>query len=705
MEAGKRRSKVLYEYKELFIFLLFSVFCAVEAWAKGSLNEFGNIEFWLVLMGVVLLLITVELKANRLILLAMLLLMTVGNLVHACLEVYYYHDNSYKNVNRDYILSLIIFLLVMFIYPKFHEWLSSDIAIALMAAATVGIYVFLLAFGQEIGGVKAWFHGIQLTEPVKILFIFVIAGLLSKKQTMKRVVLALLYMAMNIGFLAVISEYGTLMIMFFVFMIFLFIFPEKWWSWIIGAILIIFTMAAIFLYMAGSSVYSEAMEKSSPEVFADVFVDKVRSIEDENAEKLSGIEILQQFIDSSMTDGNQQDFEAAKQQLLNGDVAQSDFTNKTQEGKDLLAALCQDHIFRQNFINTFCRDDFYGNMAVNYLYDSVGSGPIHYIKYQILGLYNKFVQRVLIPFAPSQLTESLLGVSSRDAVYQTGQAAKAMRIGGLTGAGNHEFIYVTYMKSDMVFSQVVSFFGFAMGLFVILMFMIMFREGIRIQQHIVQAPFHQGVALGISLMLFIQALVIIAGNMGVFPLTGITLPFIAEGSVSMYICVMKVALLVTISFIRIQERTGLLDALFSCGMRIFGDRAGAKVKGAGRRLGGLAGDLKKIQKEAAAYDEDGDDDIEEDESLTDDSDIKKDEPLYDGDVPEEDELYDDYDETDSDGGDDRDDEDENVSLSGIIRNTKEQKRTGRMHQSQKKRRDTIFDEWESDQDGEEEDGL
>ena len=63
-----------------------------------------------------------------------------------------------------------------------------------------------------------------------------------------------------------------------------------------------------------------------------------------------------------------------------------------------------------------------------------------------------------------------------------------------------------------------------MGFFVILLNMILLREGTRIQRSLETTSFHHGVAMGLTLMLFVQAMFIIGGNLGVFPLTGITLP-------------------------------------------------------------------------------------------------------------------------------------------------------------------------------------
>lgn len=587
MGRMKKISAVLDNYKELGLFLLFSLFCAGLAWSKGCLNEFGNIEFWLVLMGVVvfLLIAGLELKANKRLMLVMTLLMTAGNLIHAALEVYHFHDESYKAVNRDYIVVFIIIIAVMVIYPKCHQLLSSDIAVAVMSAATIALYGLLIFCGQAYGGVRAWIFGIQVTELIKLLFVFVIAGLLSKRQSFVRSGLAILYMAVNILCMAKISEYGTLMVMLFVFIIFLFVFPNKlWWA---GGMLAIVTAGIGVLYIIGSGIYTRTLETCPPEAFAAAFTEKVRSIQNEEGETVSGVQMLREMIadyeangeiDSSM----QAVFDEVDEQLASGQLAQSDFsaaenislTDTAQVIHDgeavawddypaaaAVTKLCGYRGFRQVFLETFCRDDFYGNTA-EMLHGSMPGGIGQSVNGVVLNLYNKAMQRFVIPFLPEDVLKNVMGIDSIDTPYQVGQARKAMLIGGLTGASSHEFIYVPVMESDMVFSEIVSFFGFSMGFFIILMYMIMFREGIRLQKRLADTPFHRGVALGLSLMLFIQAMIIMAGNLGIFPLTGITLPFVSAGSISMFVCAMMAAILLTISFIEIDEQTGRMDALF-----------------------------------------------------------------------------------------------------------------------------------------------
>lgn len=637
MSANQKMREWMKIYKELILFLLFSLFCALEAAGKGALNEFGNIEFWLMLFGVILMVGAEQLGANKRLLMAVFVLATVGNLIHACQEVYFFHADvlreagkvaaeDYKSVNMDYILGFLTVLAVLILYPRLHKILSNDFAVFGMAMLTFAIYGLLLAGGQSVGGVRAWFHGIQLTEFVKILFVFVIAGLLSKKQSFVRSGLAVLYMCGNVVCLGIISEYGTLIVMGIVFLIFLFIFPNKlWW---LGFVLLIGTTAVILLFSFGSGFYNEALAKAPAEKFAAVFAGQVRDVTDSEGNTVSGTDKLRQMAEDhleGLSEAESTDFEAAIQKLSNGSVTQADFRTATEEekaagqepdGVGMLAVLSENAAFRSDYIQTFCKNEFWGNTAMG-LYREVGHGLVHKLKAVVLGLYNKCVQRFVIPLFPADLQERLLGVRDMDnsnALYQTAQAARAMRLGGLTGAGGHEFIYIAVMESDMIFASIVSFFGFAMGFFVILMNMIMFREGIRIQRSLETTRFHQGIALGLTLMLFAQAMFIIGGNLGVFPLTGITLPFIAAGTTSMLICFAMVGLLMTVSFISVTEKNRQADNQFKDIWFLIKGMFRKTVRGTGRGFGKGIGKMYKIVMDDLEKNCSDDDDIEESES-------------------------------------------------------------------------------------------
>lgn len=625
----------LYKYKEAILFVLFTVFCGILAAARQSFSEFRAVELWVIVMAVILLVIVpqgIKSKMNKRMALVMLILMTVANLVHAVMEEQYdqfveSRAGSYLGLAKDYFLAMLVVIIVLAVYPKVSRILSSNIAIALMMAANAGIYILLILKGTEVGGVKAWFMGFQLTEPVKLLFIFIIAALLSKKKNVVSLILAILCMAGNAAGLAIISEYGTLMTLGFVFLIFMFVFPNQLWS--LAGILAVIVMALIFVGLAGDKIYTAAYMESEPSEFVETFCDRVRSVQDENGETVSGTVMLGRIIEECQSDGIlakdaelSDEFARIKRRLPTGEdsdeeikglLTQREFSNGMLSARKALEKLCAYPAFRQKFMDAFCRDQFYGN-RIEKLYSNADQGFLHPVKSIILDLYIKVIQRVIMVTDFLSIRSDVLGITDVTTPYQNKQAERAMQIGGLTGAGSHEFIYVPVMESDMVFSEVVSLFGFAMGAFVILMYMVMFREGIRIQQMISGAAFHQGAALGFSLELFIQALIIIAGNLGVFPLTGITLPFISDGSASLLVSVMMIMILLVISSMDINEETVLVDQRTGWSVRFVSGSIRGIFRSAFSFVSVMFGIFtRKVKEMTSQKPDDFEDEIEEDD--------------------------------------------------------------------------------------------
>ena len=117
--------------------------------------------------------------------------------------------------------------------------------------------------------------------------------------------------------------------------------------------------------------------------------------------------------------------------------------------------------------------------------------------------------------------------------YQITQSLFAMAEGGFfgrgLGLGYPEFIPLSY--TDFIFSAIVEEMGIFAGIGIIMLFMILVYRGFKIaigQRH----KFYRVLAIGVSLLFAIQAIIIIAGVMKVIPLTGITLPFVSYGGSS-----------------------------------------------------------------------------------------------------------------------------------------------------------------------------
>ena len=118
--------------------------------------------------------------------------------------------------------------------------------------------------------------------------------------------------------------------------------------------------------------------------------------------------------------------------------------------------------------------------------------------------------------------------------YQLLRSLQAIRGGGLFGAGADGTAILTPLpvqESDFVFAALVRAFGAVGGLFVIALLAILVG---RLVWHSWTSPDEFGVifAGGMATVILFQTLVNIGMNLGVAPITGITLPFVSYGGAS-----------------------------------------------------------------------------------------------------------------------------------------------------------------------------
>jgi cell division protein FtsW len=132
--------------------------------------------------------------------------------------------------------------------------------------------------------------------------------------------------------------------------------------------------------------------------------------------------------------------------------------------------------------------------------------------------------------------------------YQTAQALYAIQAGGVTGEGlgRGSPDVIPAVPTDYIFSAIGEELGLAGALGVVLLFVLLLFAGFRVA---VRAPddYARLLAFSIALLIGVQALVIIAGNLGLIPTTGITLPFVSYGGSSVLVNFVLVGLLLGIS--------------------------------------------------------------------------------------------------------------------------------------------------------------
>ena len=144
--------------------------------------------------------------------------------------------------------------------------------------------------------------------------------------------------------------------------------------------------------------------------------------------------------------------------------------------------------------------------------------------------------------------------------YQIIQSLLSISAGGIGGRGpglGSPFL-VPISHSDFIFSTIAEEFGmvgtFALILGLILLVFRGFKIGLSAASH-----YQRYLALGISIYLASQSILIIGGNIRLLPLTGVTLPFVSYGGSSLVTSMVAMLLLVKINQHAAQEETPVLS--------------------------------------------------------------------------------------------------------------------------------------------------
>ncbi|WP_282941530.1 stage V sporulation protein E [Paenibacillus sp. RC67] len=134
--------------------------------------------------------------------------------------------------------------------------------------------------------------------------------------------------------------------------------------------------------------------------------------------------------------------------------------------------------------------------------------------------------------------------------YQAIQSLYAIGPGGLVGLGlgmsRQKYSYLPEPQTDFIFSIIAEELGFIGGSFVLILFMLLVWRGMRTA---ITAPdtFGSLLATGIVGMIAVQVVINIGVVIGMFPVTGITLPLISAGGSSLTLMLTSIGILLNIS--------------------------------------------------------------------------------------------------------------------------------------------------------------
>jgi cell division protein FtsW len=136
------------------------------------------------------------------------------------------------------------------------------------------------------------------------------------------------------------------------------------------------------------------------------------------------------------------------------------------------------------------------------------------------------------------------------ASYQTRQSLVSLGSGGIIGKGlgngAQKHLFLPARHTDFILSSAAEEGGFVIVSFILILFGLIGWSGYRIAKSAmdVEGSFF---AWGILLFIILQATINIGVDMGVFPITGMTLPFLSYGGSSLLVCSVGIGMIASVA--------------------------------------------------------------------------------------------------------------------------------------------------------------
>jgi cell division protein FtsW len=141
------------------------------------------------------------------------------------------------------------------------------------------------------------------------------------------------------------------------------------------------------------------------------------------------------------------------------------------------------------------------------------------------------------------------GVGISELPYQVEQANIALARGGINGVGlghSQQRYFLPEAFSDYIYAIIIEEHGFKFGLLILVLFLAIFYRAMKITQKTTN-PFAGLLTTSLGLMIVIQALIHMGVVTGLFPVTGLTLPWISVGGTSILFTGMAFGIILNVS--------------------------------------------------------------------------------------------------------------------------------------------------------------
>ncbi|MGH7196290.1 MAG: FtsW/RodA/SpoVE family cell cycle protein [Candidatus Saccharimonadales bacterium] len=184
---------------------------------------------------------------------------------------------------------------------------------------------------------------------------------------------------------------------------------------------------------------------------------------------------------------------------------------------------------------------FVGGLERRYLTLAVGASLLLGVVFTVIAPHR--VERIMTFFNHQNVTDDGMG-------YHINQALIAIGSGGLTGKGLGQsvqaFGYLPEAANDSIFAILAEKFGFLGTVAVLALFAALFLRILRTMDH-TPSPYFKLIVAGVFGWVVSHTIVNVGAMLGIFPLTGITLPFVSFGGTSLLFMLSALGLVFHIS--------------------------------------------------------------------------------------------------------------------------------------------------------------
>jgi len=196
-----------------------------------------------------------------------------------------------------------------------------------------------------------------------------------------------------------------------------------------------------------------------------------------------------------------------------------------------------------------------GRISLKHLFGFTGLAIVLLVAFIIIALQFKTVNRV-------QTWKHRIENFANDddgANFQSDQGKIAIATGGIIGKGpgnSTQRNFLPHPYSDFIFAIIVEEYGLIGGVVVLLMYLILlFRAGVIVKK--ANRTFPAFLAIGLALLLVLQAMVNMCVAVNLIPVTGQPLPLVSMGGTSLFFTSAAFGIIISIS--RTQGKTELFD--------------------------------------------------------------------------------------------------------------------------------------------------